>query len=148
MYDGYTRPVDTDTARCETLREFILPAVPESASVARDQLRPLLSDVLGAAVADDVRLAVTELVTNVIRHAGVEATDELAVTVMVEADRVRVSVRQPTTAMNASAADGDRDAVGGWGLMIVDRITDRWGVEAGPPGEIWFEVVRRPDPAV
>jgi anti-sigma regulatory factor (Ser/Thr protein kinase) len=34
---------------------------------------------------------------------------------------------------------GDRS---GWGLMMVDRLADRWGVELGSGTEVWFEMRR------
>jgi hypothetical protein len=34
------------------------------------------------------------------------------------------------------------DAVGGWGLMLVDRIADRWGIANGTGGTcVWFELL-------
>jgi sigma-B regulation protein RsbU (phosphoserine phosphatase) len=114
--------------------------VPESAAVARSQLRSLLQGVVNEQVSEDVQLAVTELVTNVVRHAGVSARDEIQLIVRIDDERLRVAVRQPTTAIDALVVSRDQDLTGGWGLMIVDRITDHWGIEPGPPGEVWFEV--------
>ena len=37
--------------------------------------------------------------------------------------------------------DVDPEAVTGRGLMIVDRVADRWGVDAGPDGKVvWCEI--------
>jgi hypothetical protein len=30
----------------------------------------------------------------------------------------------------------------GWGLFIVDTVSDRWGVIRGPIKEVWFEIDR------
>ncbi len=32
------------------------------------------------------------------------------------------------------------DALGGRGLLIVDRVATRWGVETGRPTRVWFEL--------
>jgi hypothetical protein len=33
------------------------------------------------------------------------------------------------------------DGSGGWGLVLVDRIADRWGVTRTPAGtSVWFEI--------
>lgn len=34
-------------------------------------------------------------------------------------------------------------AMGGFGLVLVDRISDRWGVIRDRPNVVWFELDRR-----
>jgi hypothetical protein len=37
--------------------------------------------------------------------------------------------------------DPSPDAPGGWGLVLVDRIADRWGIIHSPDGTcVWFEL--------
>jgi anti-sigma regulatory factor (Ser/Thr protein kinase) len=35
------------------------------------------------------------------------------------------------------------DRPGGWGLCLVDRLADRWGVDSGNRTAVWFELDRQ-----
>jgi anti-sigma regulatory factor (Ser/Thr protein kinase) len=84
----------------------------------------------------DVVLATSELVTNVVRH-NPEA-DELELIVCKAGGTIRVDVRQ---------AGGRFETTGpvpgaphGRGLLIVSRVSDRWGIDADGEVSVWFEV--------
>jgi signal transduction histidine kinase len=96
---------------------------------AREYVRPELGLVLSESKLFDVELMTTELVSNAVRHAPPEG--DIHLTVDVSWDLVRVSV--------VDAGAGFDPASGGWGLLIVEKMSERWGVE-GPPHEVWFEV--------
>jgi hypothetical protein len=88
-------------------------------------------------------LAASQLVSNAVRHAGTP-DDAITMTADLDGERVRVVIGQTTSASEAAiVAPHDRESDGGFGLAIVDDITDRWGADAGPPGSVWFEI-RRP----
>jgi anti-sigma regulatory factor (Ser/Thr protein kinase) len=91
---------------------------------------------------DDPRLAVTELVSNAVRHAGIEANAGL-IHLRIEADddHVRVEVEQPTSANGVEMVDPrlTEGRSGGFGLRLVQASADVWGFEPGPPGRVWFE---------
>ena len=91
---------------------------------------------------DDPRLAVTELVSNAVRHAGIEANAGL-IHLRIEADddHVRVEVEQPTSASGVEMVDPrlTEGRSGGFGLRLVQASADAWGFEPGPPGRVWFE---------
>ncbi len=90
---------------------------------------------------DTLRLLVTELVTNSVRHAGAAAWIALDVDLYANAVRVAVSDRgegfePPETPVP------HLDRPGGWGLCLVDRLSDRWGVATGEMTSVWFEMDR------
>jgi hypothetical protein len=59
----------------------------------------------------------------------------------VDGDRVRIVVGQQTSTSEAAVvAPQHRGRDGGFGLVIVEDITDRWGADPGPPGCVWFEI--------
>jgi anti-sigma regulatory factor (Ser/Thr protein kinase) len=33
-----------------------------------------------------------------------------------------------------------RSGIGGWGLYLVDRLADRWGVDGDRATRVWFEI--------
>ena len=58
-----------------------------------------------------------------------------------EDDRVHVRVVDPGTQFAPPAQPSKGDSSGGWGLFLVDRIAERWGVCPAPAGTcVWFEV--------
>jgi anti-sigma regulatory factor (Ser/Thr protein kinase) len=94
---------------------------------------------------EDTRLAVTELVSNAIRHAGLEPSEAL-IRLLIEEDehRVRVAVEHPTPAEGVHIVEqpGTEEHPGGFGLRLVEAFADEWGYEPGPPGRVWVEFRR------
>jgi anti-sigma regulatory factor (Ser/Thr protein kinase) len=96
---------------------------------------------LPAAARADVLLLVTELVTNAVRHGGVDPEQSLRVVVWQGPRRVRVEVVDPGTRFTRPRPGPNRDESGGWGLFLVDRIADSWGVARAVGGTcVWFEI--------
>ena len=86
----------------------------------------------------------SELATNSVRHAGCDEADELSMEADVEPDRVRVRLSDPGEGFevhDARAADLAAPA-GGYGLVLLDRLSDRWGVQRENGFSVWFEVQR------
>ena len=111
-----------------------------AAGRARRELARLRAD-LDPPLLESVRLLVTELVTNSVRHAGAGAV-ELAV--VVGSERVRVEIANPGTPFDPVVRDGQSQPDAGWGLFLVDRLSDAWGVVDEDSGNqrVWFEVRR------
>ena len=112
-----------------------LAPVPESAARARDFVAATMRAWECAEVIDDARVVVTELVSNVVRHVGTDVSIDLDL--VDECLRVAVCDRG-----NGHVVLGtpDHRSEAGRGLRLVDRLTDRWGVEQ-QPGEkcVWAE---------
>ena len=95
------------------------------------------------AAAEDVLLVVSELVTNGVRHVETHDGDLVELRVKVEARTVRVEVRDPGRDFRPPrAVEPPPEALGGRGLLIVDRVAARWGVTPGPRTVVWFELDR------
>jgi anti-sigma regulatory factor (Ser/Thr protein kinase) len=128
--------------RVDPLIALELPAEPHSAKAARDAVAGLdghLGPVFG-----DVVLVISELVTNSVRHAGLDATEPVQRSVRVRGDTVRVAVRDPGPGFVPPAAPQDPAHVGGWGLVLVEQLATRWGVEHdGEANVVWCELKRR-----
>lgn len=112
------------------------PARLESATEARRFAERTLAswqclDLIGTVV-----LLVSELVVNAVSHAGSAATLRLALDgcmLRVEVDDTSPVVPEPKV---TSAGDS-----GGRGLMIVEALADRWGVDPTASGKaVWFEL--------
>src|SRR3954452_22614101 len=112
---------------------------PTAASAARNALAALEQRV-DTHLLDDIRLLVSELVTNAIRHAGVPNGGQVGLDVSIDGPRVRVEVADPGAGFDPTPRDEAMTKPGGWGLYLVDRIADRWGVVTNRINRVWFEV--------
>jgi anti-sigma regulatory factor (Ser/Thr protein kinase) len=120
---------------------FELAGGPYAVTAARLALAEI-DDELDESQAFDVRLLVSELVTNSVQHAkvGPEESIEMRVSIGPEVVRVEISDNGPGFEPPENTADEDRDR--GWGLFFVGQLAARWGVEHGEPGCVWFEIDR------
>lgn len=118
-----------------------LPADRNAASAARHALDHL-EGTLGSDTTDNLRLLVSELVTNSVRHAGLGASDWIALTVRISDIAVRVEVADPGLGFEPVITSPSLYQESGWGLWLVARIAARWGVTRERGATVWFEVDR------
>jgi anti-sigma regulatory factor (Ser/Thr protein kinase) len=114
---------------------------PDAVSAARRGLDSLEAE-LGAQRLNDMRLLVSELVTNSVRHARPGEGDELELEVSVRQELIRVCVSDRGPGFEVSPREPDDDPGSGWGLFLVERLSDRWGVELNGRTQVWFELER------
>ena len=122
--------------RSET--SFELAGGPYAVTAARLALSDLDSHV-DASIAFDVRLLVSELVTNSVKHARVSEDDSIMLDVKIDADVVRIEVRDPGPGFEPPVAAPPDDADEGWGLFLVGQLADEWGVDQGRQA-VWFQI--------
>jgi anti-sigma regulatory factor (Ser/Thr protein kinase) len=106
---------------------------------ARRWVSDAIRDANAPAGDDDAAALVTsELVTNALMHGS----RPFAVAVDTARDRTRVEVwdSNPGTAVRVRDRMPTVDDVGGWGLTIVNRLSDDWGVcRADDRKFVWAE---------
>ena len=113
---------------------------PEAIPAARNALDGL-GGLLERPVWEDMRLLVTELVTNGVRHGSERGP--LGVLVSVADERVRVEVTDCGRGFSPPEAPMPRDdGSGGWGLQLLDRVATTWGVDIADRTCVWFELAR------
>jgi anti-sigma regulatory factor (Ser/Thr protein kinase) len=96
---------------------------------------------MAPAVREDLLLLVTELVANAVVHGDVGPEGTLDLEVRRWPERVRVGVLDPGAGFEPDGPRVCQDQAGGWGLFLIDRIADRWGVTSEPDGTcVWFEI--------
>jgi anti-sigma regulatory factor (Ser/Thr protein kinase) len=109
---------------------------PEAAAEARRAIAALRAD-LDPPLMETLRLLVTELVTNTVRHTD---CDDLTVRVAVGKSAVLTEVTDDGPAFDPQPSASDDD---GWGLFLVQRLANAWGVKSdGGSKRVWFELRR------
>jgi anti-sigma regulatory factor (Ser/Thr protein kinase) len=113
--------------------------IPRDARAPRRARRAVeaLADDLGTAAAADVKLMVSELISNSVKYGGAGA--------------ISLALRSEEHGhLHAEVVDGEgrfvprereraTAEVGGWGLYLVETLADRWGVREGG-ARVWFEI--------
>jgi anti-sigma regulatory factor (Ser/Thr protein kinase) len=85
----------------------------------------------------DVRLLVSELVTNAVRHAG---GDAVRLVVSLRGTTLRIEVHDPGRGFAVVPPPDDPLRASGWGLVLVEELADRWGIDHDPRTRVWFEM--------
>ena len=93
---------------------------------------------------DDVRLLVSELVTNSVRHSGSPAGSKVGLAVSASGSTLRVEVTDAGRGFQPTPRSAPHTEAGGWGLHLVDRLAHRWGVHHGARAVVWFEIDAAP----
>lgn len=92
-------------------------------------------------VRQELRLLVSELVTNSVRHGGAGA-DPVLLRFAVGARSVRVAVTDHGSGFAPRSNEPAPEAESGYGLYLLDQIADRWGTSNAGAMTIWFELRR------
>ena len=119
-----------------------VPASAEAGGALRRAIRSL-DRWLGPQTAEDVELLVTELATNGVKHARTVDGNRIMLDARVEPGCLRVEVRDGGHGFKHVPRHADRLEPGGWGLMLVDDLADRWGIVGEPSTTVWFEISGR-----
>lgn len=98
-----------------------------------------LSGKVAADVIPDIKLLVSELITNSVKYGG-EGDVQLVIDIA-DQRKMRVEVVDQGIGFVPVARDRPATDVGGWGLHLVQTLSDRWGVHEGST-HVWFEIDR------
>jgi anti-sigma regulatory factor (Ser/Thr protein kinase) len=102
-----------------------------------------VADRVEAETLEDVRLLVSELVTNSIRHSGTGESSQVRLDLLVSPETLRVEVADAGSGFEPRPRVRGQSKGSGWGLYLVDRLADRWGVVNDRLTRVWFEIDRR-----
>jgi anti-sigma regulatory factor (Ser/Thr protein kinase) len=112
---------------------------PNAAAKARRSLTTLRGELNGQLM-ETLRLLVTELVTNSVRHAR---ADTVLLRVLVDKSAVRTEVTDAGPGFDPAEVRSLSSDRTGWGLFLVEHLATRWGVNRDADGtRVWFELRR------
>jgi anti-sigma regulatory factor (Ser/Thr protein kinase) len=116
---------------------FTVVAEPQSVPHARERVVELAVPFVDGARIPDLRLVISEVITNAVRHGG-EGDMVVAVTPKQGFLCVQVTDTGDGFAPRPRAFEPDDD--GGFGLFLVERLTRRWGLtRENSNTRVWFE---------
>jgi anti-sigma regulatory factor (Ser/Thr protein kinase) len=87
-------------------------------------------------------LLTSELVNNSVVHGNAREDDVIEIEVRPTPVGVRACVTDPGTGFSPRRRARSAEEPGGWGLELVDRLAERWGVERAERTSVWFELAR------
>ncbi len=127
----------TATAEMEK-QTFRVAPEPHSVPRARERVIALAEPFVAAARIADLRLVISEVITNAVRHGG-DGDMLVAVTPKPGYLCVQVTDTGDGFAPRPRAFEPDDDD-GGFGLFLVERLTRRWGLtRENRNTRVWFE---------
>jgi len=116
-----------------------LPHEPAAVPEARGALEPLAT-VVDPEAFGNLRLLVSEVVTNSVRHGSNGRSAPIELSVVAAPHRVRAEVADGGAGFAPTARSDRADDGSGWGLHLVELLSDRWGVERNGRTVVWFEL--------
>lgn len=114
-----------------------LDAAPAARQALEDLRNQIDDDLL-----ERCRLAVTEIVTNCVKHAQLRSAELIEVEIWALPEMVRIEITDPGPGFDPVDARYTDNGSGGWGLLLVDQLTDRWGVDLSHSTRVWLEFDR------
>src|SRR5689334_24946446 len=93
-----------------------------------------LEGKIDPAVLPDVRLLVSELITNSVKYGG---DGPVRLEVQASPENVRAEIIDQGVGFTPVTRNDDLEKVGGWGLHLTEQLTSRWGTYEGST-HVWF----------
>jgi len=132
-------PVPARTATKVRVRQVQLPAAGQAAALGRRFARETLSVWGIGHLEEDTVLVVSELVGNAVRHARL-AGSALGLRLEADGGRLRIEVTDSDPCLPRPRVP-DVDDESGYGFVLVDALSSRWGVRETPGGKaVWVEL--------
>jgi anti-sigma regulatory factor (Ser/Thr protein kinase) len=129
-------PADWRRGRIQRLRTPGGPHAPERVRNWLQATTGWLPDELERALL----LLTSELVNNSVLHGQASEGDTIEIELRATATGLRAQVTDPGCGFAPTGRKRELDEPGGWGLVLVERIAKRWGVERGDCTRVWFEL--------
>ena len=120
-------------------RVFTLPSTAASVPRARELARRVAAPFMQPEQHANLDLALTEVVSNAVRHSG--SSHEVVLKLTPKADYLCVRVTDGGHGLIPSPGAMTTEPGAGYGLFLVEQLTRRWGMtrEDGKT-RVWFEI--------
>ena len=141
LYERSRGSATAEIDRAPTVQARIALGV-HAPAAARRVVARVLEDHVAPEVLEHAKLAISELVTNSVCHGGVAHDGYATVRVFLRSDRLRLEVEDPGLAAVPVLRAADAQSGKGFGLNIIQSLSERWGTErsAGGSTRVWAEL--------
>ncbi|MGH2832562.1 MAG: ATP-binding protein [Solirubrobacteraceae bacterium] len=120
--------------------ELDLPSCVEAPSIARAAINGVCENLdAHESWLESLRLLVSELVTNAVKHSHAPSDATIALHVCLRPDGARVAVIDQGDGFIPAPRDPAQPG-GGYGLYLVQKLAARWGIEVAEQTRVWFEL--------
>ena len=117
-----------------------MPYAHSAPSLARTLAREAARNRLGADRTVEFVLMVSEVVSNAVCHGKPESDGRIGLRLETDNEVLRVAVTDGGPAFRLGRVELDRAGRSHHGLLIVDELSDRWGLSLDGKKAVWFEV--------
>ena len=126
-----------------------LPAGPSAPGRARFEIRHATEAVLAENDSATATLLTSELVTNAVIHPQQPDDTSIALRIIRAPDRLRIEVTDSGSGFDPATPPQEKPESGGRGLLLVARLSDRWGTTRQTTKQrqefcVWFELNQAP----
>ena len=97
---------------------------------------------LDGSLCQSLILLVSEVVSNAVRHSPGDPDAPIGLHAAFGERTVRVTVTDAGNGFTPRPRDPERTH-GGYGLYLLEKVADRWGIESTGDTKVWFELARR-----
>lgn len=111
---------------------------------ARAEVREAITGRLSETEAEIAVLMTSELVTNAVVHPAHRGDASIGLWIGTDDGKVRIEVTDSGRGFEPGELTRDDDAVGGRGLLVVERGATRWGISKTDHFSVWFELASKP----
>jgi peptidoglycan/LPS O-acetylase OafA/YrhL len=109
---------------------------------ARARITELLRDELEPDRLDALRLVLTELISNSVRHGGVDDGGRIECVLHLDDERIRVEVSDTGRQGTPRLRTPDVGRGEGFGLFLINTLATGWGATHDPRLRVWVELPR------
>jgi len=118
-------------------QSFTISPAPAAVAEARERIMTLAEPFVDGARMGDLRLVISEVITNAVRHGGL---GDLLIAVTPKRDYLCVQVTDTGDGFAPRPRAYAPDDNGGFGLFLIERLTRRWGLTREDSNtRVWFE---------
>lgn len=113
---------------------------------ARAEVREAIAGLVSRSDSEVAVLITSELVTNAVVHPAHRQGAPIGLWIGTGQGRVRVEISDSGKGFEPGAPSRDDTALGGRGLLVVDRGATRWGTRKSDRFSVWFELASAQTP--
>lgn len=114
----------------------------QAPAVARAEVTECCRDLgIGGSLCQSLILLVSEVVSNAVRHSTADPSEPVGFVASFGERAIRVTVSDAGEGFTPRPRDPARTH-DGYGLYLLEKVADRWGVDSRGGTRVWFELAR------